>query len=274
MLPRAHRIVAHRRLEPADSLDFFPTPPWATRALFVFVLGRRGFERLTVEEPCCGEGHMAYALKDFFGEVRSSDVFPYGFGDVRDYLEPAAWQGVDTPDWTVMNPPFAEKSLAFMAQALARSRVGVAAFVRSTQTEGIRRYEQIFSRFRPAIIAQFVERVPLHRGRWIPDGDTMTAYCWIVWRIDQPATRTDFVWIPPICRGTLHYARDLAELPWSHPPEKITKPKRRLARTRGRHLFRGRALPSAASADLPEAASSSRIPATPTGSHFAGECSR
>lgn len=254
MLPRAHRVVAHRRIEPADSLDYFPTPPWATRALFAFVLGRRGFDRLIVEEPCCGEGHMAYALGDFFGTVRSSDVFPYGFGETRDYLEHDAWHDIDPPHWTVMNPPFAEKSLAFMGQALSRSRVGVAAFVRSTQTEGIRRYEQIFSRYRPAIIAQFVERVPLHRGRWIPDGDTMTAYCWMVWRLDQTVARTDYVWIPPICRGTLHYARDLADLPWSHPPKKTTKPKRRLQRTRRRHLFSGRVLPLAEPTDLSEEA--------------------
>lgn len=207
--------VAHRRIEPLDSLDFFPTPPWATRALFVHVLGRGGFQDLTVEEPACGQGHMAYPLADFFGTVHASDIHPYGYGAVRDYLNPAAWSDIAAPDWTIMNPPFAEKSLAFMRRALSRSTRGVAAFVRTTQLDGINRYRYVFRGRRPAIVAQFVERVPLHKGRWIPDGDTMTPYCWIVWRLDQAVNRTDMEWIPPGCRQRLLFQRDLDNLPWS-----------------------------------------------------------
>ncbi|WP_026379380.1 hypothetical protein [Afifella pfennigii] len=218
-MPSASRVVAHRRIEPAGSLDFFPTPPWAARALFVHVLGTRGFRDLTVEEPACGEGHMAYALADYFGTVRASDIFPYGFGEVRDFLDAEAWSEIPEPDWIITNPPFAEKSLAFMSRALARARQGVAVFVRTTQTEGLTRYRQVYRRSRPAIVAQFVERVPLHRGRWVPDGDTLTAYCWIVWRLGQPARRTDYVWIPPGCRESLTFQRDLDDLPWSLPDE-------------------------------------------------------
>src|SRR5690606_27106177 len=36
------RAIAARRLEPADSLDYFPTPPWATRALIEVVLPMLG----------------------------------------------------------------------------------------------------------------------------------------------------------------------------------------------------------------------------------------
>lgn len=207
--------VAHRRIEPVESLDFFPTPPWAVRALFVHVLGRVGFQDFTAEEPACGEGHMAYPLADFFGTVRASDIHPYGYGAVRDYLEPSAWSGIPAPDWTIMNPPFAEKSLAFMRRALGRSTRGVAAFVRTTQLDGLNRYRYIFRGRRPAIVAQFVERVPLHKGRWVPDGSTFTPYCWIVWRLDQPVIRTDLVWIPPGCRERLLFQRDLDNLPWS-----------------------------------------------------------
>jgi len=255
MLPRHDRVIAHRRVEPADSLDYFPTPPWATRAPIVFFLGERGFDRLTVEDPCCGEGHMAYPLADFFGEVRASDIHPYGYGAVRDYFDRVAWADIEPPHWTFLNPPFGDKSLPFLLHALQRSRLGVAAFVRTTQTEGIGRYEQLFSRCRPALVLQFVERVPLHRGRWIPDGDTLTAYSWIVWRLDRAVRRTDFEWIPPIARSTLHYQRDLDALPWSTRPPKKAKPRfsRRRQRAGGsrRATFRLRA-PGAAC--LPEAA--------------------
>lgn len=217
--------VAHRRIEPADSLDFFPTPPWACRALFHHILGVRGFQAMTVEEPACGEGHMAYALADYFGTVRASDIFDYGVGaDVRDYLDTAAFADIPAPDWTITNPPFAEKSLAFMRAALRRSKHGVAVFVRTTQLGGINRYRDVFRPFRPALVAPFVERVPLHRGRWIPDGDTLTDYAWIVFR-RQPgggwrAPRCETVWIPPGCRERLHFQRDLDDLPWSDRPAK------------------------------------------------------
>jgi len=213
--------VAHRRIEPADSLDYFPTPPWAVRALFTHILGTRGFQDMSVEEPASGEGHMAYALADYFGTVRASDIFDYGVGaDVRDYLDRSAWADIPLPDWTVMNPPFAEKSLAFMRRALGRSRRGVAVFVRNTQLGGINRYRDVFRPSRPAIVAPFVERVPLHRGRWVPYGSTMTDYCWIVFRraAGWNAPRTDTDWIPPGCRDRLLYQRDLDDLVWFDRP--------------------------------------------------------
>ena len=77
------------RLHPADSLDFSPTPPWATRALMhcvMPVLGLREFN--SVWEPACGEGHMAEVLREFFAEVIATDVFDYGYGDaVHDFLD-------------------------------------------------------------------------------------------------------------------------------------------------------------------------------------------
>lgn len=50
--------VLQQRHEPHDSLDFFPTPPWATRALMTHVLPSTGrFEPAQLAwDPCCGEG--------------------------------------------------------------------------------------------------------------------------------------------------------------------------------------------------------------------------
>lgn len=218
MMPSAARVVAHRRMEPADSLDFFPTPPWATRAPFVHIIGRRGFQDLVVEDPCCGEGHMAYPLADFFGEVRASDIFPYGWGEVRDYHDADAWADIPAPDWTVMNSPFGDKALPFIRRALTRSRIGVAAFVRTTQLGGINRYRYLYRGKPPEIVAPFVERVPIYKGRWVPEGKTFTDYMWLIWRLDRPTLRTETVWIPPVCKATLHFQRDLEDLTWSNPP--------------------------------------------------------
>jgi hypothetical protein len=38
--------VMAQRHEPPDALDHFPTPPWATRALFLYVLPSLGVERI------------------------------------------------------------------------------------------------------------------------------------------------------------------------------------------------------------------------------------
>ena len=87
-LPNGARAIMSSRVQSAKSLDFSPTPPWATRALMVHVmpvLGVQGFQ--SVWEPACGEGHMAEVLREFFTEVTATDVFDYGYGDgVYDFL--------------------------------------------------------------------------------------------------------------------------------------------------------------------------------------------
>lgn len=189
--------VMARRVEPADSLDFFPTPPWATRAFCEHVLPAVEFMPagdLVAFDPACGEGHMALALREYFSVVHASDVFDYGFGEVDDFLHP------DFPpplvDWIVTNPPF---NLAgdFIRRALQIAKRGVAMLVRLQFLEGEDRLARIFVRHRPAGIFQFAERVPMHRGRWVVNGSTATAYVWIVWRAAGAlGGRAEFDWIP------------------------------------------------------------------------------
>src|SRR4029450_11125126 len=58
----SHAVMA-QRAELKNSLDDFPTPPWATRALLEHVIvGRRTLNAMTCLEPACGRGHMAVAL--------------------------------------------------------------------------------------------------------------------------------------------------------------------------------------------------------------------
>src|SRR5580704_12699722 len=100
---QSHAVTA-QRIEPKDSPDDFPTPPWATRALIEHVIDKRSLASLSCLEPACGAGHMAKVLKEYFGEVGAADAYQYGYGSVRDYLasryETNAW------DWVITNPPF------------------------------------------------------------------------------------------------------------------------------------------------------------------------
>lgn len=200
--------VMARRVEPANSLDFFPTPPWATRALCAHVLPVAwpwpDAFNCAAWDPACGEGHMAVALSEYFSAALASDIHGYGFGDhVSDFLhpDPAYWPEAD---WIISNPPF-NLAAEFVARAAGRARRGVAMLVRTQFAEGQDRYRKLFRDMPPQIDAVFAERVPMHRGRWVVNGSTATSYCWLVW-LTRPRGGewrwTRRMWIPP-CRKKL-----------------------------------------------------------------------
>jgi len=196
-----------RRLHLA--LNFFPTPPWATRALLEHVIP---FATGTCWEPAAGEGHMAGVLAEYFSEVWRTDVHDFGgLNAVGSFIgDGLALDVVPTPsprpDWTITNPPF-EHALEFALRALDVSQVGVALLVRTAWFESEERYLRLFRHRPPSIIAQFAERVPMHLGAWNPDGGTATAYAWIVW--DGIALDTRFEWIPYGCKKCLTHPDDV-----------------------------------------------------------------
>lgn len=195
--------VMQQRSEPHDSLDDFPTPPWATRALCNSIGLKAG--ELTCREPAANRGHMVRPLREYFAEVEASDIHDYGAGfSVQDYLfgPPPAMV-----DWTITNPPF-RLAEQFIARAIQTSREGVAMIVRSAFLEGVGRHERLFDLSPPNVVLQFVERVVMHKGKLSPKGSTATAYCWIIWTPDHdPREWTRFGWIAP-CRKRLERAED------------------------------------------------------------------
>jgi hypothetical protein len=199
--------MAHRVQD--GGLDDFPTPPWATRALCEW-LQREGhrIDACAVREPAAGRGHMARALAEHFAAVHESDAHHYGRADLRiaDYLaEPWPFAA-----WTVTNPPF-RLAEEFCRHALASSLDGVAMLVRTQFLEGLGRFDRLFSIQPPSAALQFVERVPMLRGRLDPHGSTATAYCWLVWDLQPvvPFRQTRLVWLPP-CRARLERPEDYA----------------------------------------------------------------
>lgn len=194
----SHAVMS-QRIEAADSLDDFPTPPWATRALIEHVIGdKHAIATMTCLEPACGVGHMSKVLKEYFATVRDADVCDYGYGDVRNFLTyPYAEDG---HDWVITNPPF-RLAEEFVLRALKIAHVGVAILARTVFLESAGRYRAIFQSTPPAKFAQFVERVPMVKGRLDKSATTATGYCWLVW--DKRGSRsTQVVWIPP-CRKAL-----------------------------------------------------------------------
>lgn len=203
MAQNTSHAVMSQRVEPHDSLDYFPTPAFATRALCEWLVGDIPILRAqSVWEPACGEGHMSRALAEYFREVASSDVHDYGFGRVDDFLWPDT--RADT-DWIITNPPF-RLGEQFAAKAHSIARKGVALLVRTAFLESASRYEALFRDTPPTDILQFVERVPMFKGRLDRNGSTATAYCWLVWRNGVPR-ETRFHWIAP-CRKRLERDSD------------------------------------------------------------------
>jgi hypothetical protein len=201
----SHAVRAQRH-EPHDSLDDFPTPPWATRALMTHVLQDFGADMRLAWDPAANRGHMVRPLREFFIAAYASDVHDYGAGfEVRDFL--LTFPGGDAPrvHWIITNPPF-RLALDFALRALVLAEEGVALLVRTQWLAGRDRYESLFSHRPPAAIAQFVERVPMLRGRLDPKGSTATDYAWVVWT-KPAAAETRLMWIPP-CRRRLERPDD------------------------------------------------------------------
>lgn len=195
--------VMQQRREPHDSLDDFPTPPWATRALLDHLpVPFFPFADLSVREPAANRGHMVKPLREYFGLVEAADIHDYGAGfPVQDYL--FGPPPVRT-DWTITNPPF-RLAEQFIRRGLECSD-NVAVIVRSAFLEGVGRYCDLFSIHRPRLVLQFTERVVMHKGKLSPKGSSATAYCWIVWSRGHQGS-TAFDWIAP-CRKRLERPSD------------------------------------------------------------------
>lgn len=200
--------VMQRRSEPHDSLDDFPTPPWATRALCEWLEAKgEDLSEFTCREPAANRGHMVRPLREYFRRVEASDVHDYGAGfAVRDYLF-----GLDPEPvhWTITNPPF-RLAEEFIGRMIRTSEFGCAVILRSAFLESIGRFDRLFSVTPPSHVLQFVERVPMVKGRIDADAVSATAYCWLVW-LEADCEETRLEWLPP-CRRKLERPEDYEEV--------------------------------------------------------------
>lgn len=159
---------------------------------------------------------MAEVLKEYFTTVHASDVHDYGCGyEVGSFVGqgPDVVEPPGDVEWIITNPPF-NLACEFALRAFEYASTGVALLVRSVWAEGGERYRDLFSKQPPSIIAQFVERVPMVKGRWDPTASTATGYAWFVWRPSASglfeAGETQYRWIPPGRRKALTRTDDLA----------------------------------------------------------------
>ena len=193
------------RVESKDSLDDFPTPTWAVRG---FLREHFGPDRLveTVLEPAVNRGFLAKALHEKFSHVHASDIHDYGYPNtiISSFLEPEFPEF--EPDWIITNPPF-NVGLDFILKSLTVAKEGCAFLVRQAFLETHKRYEKLYSVNPPDYVYQYVERVPMAKGRMSPETKTASSYCWLVWDKNAPKTDTVLKWIAP-CRKELERPED------------------------------------------------------------------
>lgn len=205
-MKKSAAFVAVRNERKRDSqgnlnLDPFWTKPYAGRALIREVLERPTlslpFDRsMNFIEPSCGEGHLAEAVKPYFGGgcVSAIDIEDYGYEgqtEKRDFLIP-----VESPpqaDWIIMNPPFT-RAEAFLECAIDQgyARKGIAAILRLSFAEGARRFFELFER-EPYVCAVFAKRTDMEKlrvRRRNPNGGQI-CYGWWVWNLETPTARDE-----------------------------------------------------------------------------------
>jgi hypothetical protein len=208
-----------QRHEPHDSLDDYPTPPWATRAFIEHIVKPYIKPNDEVLEPCSNRGYMAEPLKETFDNVVCTDIEDYGYTGLTgkcDFLYPNQLETfLSKPiDFTFANPPFRIIE-QFIQRALDISQGGVFIFARTSLLEGQDRYASLYRDNPPKIFAQYAERVILSKGRLLDPNDTYwhidektgkgeyrkpssaTSYAWFCWGDRLPEMRPQ--WIPP-CR--------------------------------------------------------------------------
>lgn len=216
--PKGFSAVMSMRVEDADGLDYFPTPPWAARA------GGELIKRFDPTarwcwEPACGEGHMAHGLSDYFAAVAASDVHDYGFGAVVDFLSPGKLPIPGRrPDWIITNPPF-NRAREFILRGLEIADRGVAVLCRIQFLEPAepkaKRHSLLFGQNPVRVVAPFAERVPMVKGRWDPDASSATAYAWFIWAAPGAAWAAELpdapilVPVPPGSKTRLSRPSDL-----------------------------------------------------------------
>lgn len=170
----------HKRLE------FFPTPPWAVRAV-INLLPEIFSGKVTVYDPCAGEAHLIEATRSMGMTATGSDIHDYGVGlpvsDALDFMAPTSM------DESVLftNPPFSGQDYSskkptatelIIQQGLLSCRhvvvIGRLGFLACE-----RRYDLHYRNPRGNLktFLPFSERVPMILGHYDPKASTATDYC-------------------------------------------------------------------------------------------------
>lgn len=187
-MPNCLKILGVSETAEREKNDYYATDPKAMYKL----LEHESFNK-NIWEPACGEGNLSKVLKEHGHNVYSTDLIDRGYQDeLIDFINTDnKWFGD-----IITNPPF-KYTTEFVKKALDSVDEGkkVAMFLKLNYICGVKRYNEIYSKFPPQRIYAFVHRVACSKNN-APDGFKGGAmdYGWFVWEKGKYAP-TELKWI-------------------------------------------------------------------------------
>lgn len=206
-----------RRSNYEQTLDFIPTPPYATRVLFEYVAPSMKAQapEMTMWDPACGAGHMCTVFEEYGAKSIASDVHFYGFSDTRiqDFVAPSLLDCYKDADAIVTNPPYAKLN-KFMIEGLDRSKRHFALLTRIQALEGQNRHKDVFSKAPPTTVAVFSDRIPFKSGEVVRKVSKMFTHCWLYWDMEVVRSGAGYepkiTWVPVEAQQNLEKDEDYA----------------------------------------------------------------
>lgn len=161
-------------------LDFYPTPPEVTEALFDFMDRRYMLTpQSVIWEPAAGDGNISEVFKRHGHKVISTDIRHTGYG--RGGVDFLKCDEIPRCDWIITNPPF-NVAEDFINRCMS---IGVpfALLLKSQYWHAGRRYKLFYKR-RPAYVLPLTWR-PDFTG----DGASLLDMAWTIWDRSDSDTR-------------------------------------------------------------------------------------
>jgi hypothetical protein len=187
-----------------ETLDFYQTPSYATESL----LERFDFESKNIWEPMTGNGAIAKPLRDAGYNVFCTDLVERKFAldATFDYFKQQTYNG-DNQDFSIVtNPPYGKVN-EFLEHTLNIIKPKTCClFLPVRYLEGIKRYNEIYSKFKPAKVFVYAQRLGCFKESDVEAGlvgergvGSAVAYMWLCFRnatmLDQNS-KTEIEWIP------------------------------------------------------------------------------
>lgn len=178
--------------EPRQIRDYYATDPQALED-FLNTFYQDGHSLENVWEPSCGEGALVEPLMSRGVQVTSSDIYPYGYGEVLDFLTTnQEWRGD-----ILTNPPYKiAKQFVTHGLSLIPSGRYLILLLRLQFLESSTRHH-LFKKSPPRFIYVHSRRIKIFKDndREKYNKPQPLCYAWFVWEKDfqgEPILR----WIP------------------------------------------------------------------------------
>lgn len=190
--------------------DYYATPPEEVENILWQLKYDRN-ENWNILEPCCGGGHMVEGILDYFNNANicATDIkqrensylqshkdnfVEYGYGEEYDFLS-EEYPDVTT-DFVIMNPPF-KVATPFILHGLDIAKEALIVFGRTKLVETKGRYEEIFSKYPPTDIYQYIDRVACAKNGDFENTNGIEAHAWFIWnkKVMKEKYDTKFHWL-------------------------------------------------------------------------------